>query len=153
MKAVIETEFGIIISEQTVRRRLHEAGFKGRVARKKPYIDKTNRMKCIQYAKKYREKPLCFWDRVLWTDDSNFNLFGSDRRVMVWQTPQKTFDPTRTVPTVKHGGRNVKCWGCISSSGVGNLVFIDGNMTGEICRAILQGNLFESVKRLNLGRD
>ena len=35
MKAVIETEFGIIISEQTVRRRLHEAGFKGRVARKK----------------------------------------------------------------------------------------------------------------------
>ena len=34
MKAVIETEFGIIISEQTVRRRLHEVGFKGRVVRK-----------------------------------------------------------------------------------------------------------------------
>ena len=34
VKAVIETEFGIIISEQTVRCRLHEAGFKGRVARK-----------------------------------------------------------------------------------------------------------------------
>ena len=29
VKAVIETEFGIIISEQTVHRRLHEAGFKG----------------------------------------------------------------------------------------------------------------------------
>ena len=29
VKAVIETEFGIIISEQTVRRRLHEAGFQG----------------------------------------------------------------------------------------------------------------------------
>ena len=29
VKAVIETEFGIIISEQTVRRRLYEAGFKG----------------------------------------------------------------------------------------------------------------------------
>ena len=34
VKAVVETEFEIIISEQTVRRRLHEAGFKGRVARK-----------------------------------------------------------------------------------------------------------------------
>ena len=31
----VKAEFGIIISEQTVRRRLHEAGFKGRVARKK----------------------------------------------------------------------------------------------------------------------
>ena len=84
MKAVIETKFGIIISEQAVRRRLHEAGFKARVARKKkPYFDKTNWMKRIQYAKKYREQPLCFWDQVLWTDESKFNLFGSDGRVMV----------------------------------------------------------------------
>ena len=88
VKAVIKTEFGMIISEQTVRRRLHEAGFKGRVARKKSYVDKTNRMKRIQYAKKYREQPPCFWDQVLWTDESKFNLFGSDGRVMVWRTPQ-----------------------------------------------------------------
>ena len=58
VKAVIETEFRIIISEQTVHRRLHEAGFKGRVARREPYVDKTNRMKRIQYAEKYRERPL-----------------------------------------------------------------------------------------------
>ena len=47
----VKAEFGIIISEQTLHRRLHEAGFKGRVARKKSYVDKTNWMKCIQYAK------------------------------------------------------------------------------------------------------
>ena len=40
---------------------------------------------------------------------------------------------------------------CISSSGVGNLVFIDGNMTGEVYRDILQRNLFESVKNCTLG--
>ena len=51
MKAVIETEFGILVSEHTVSRGLHEARFKGRVARKRPYIDKTNRMKRIEYAK------------------------------------------------------------------------------------------------------
>ena len=41
----------------------------------------------------------------------------------------------------------MKCWGCISSSSVGNLVFIDGNMTGEVYRDILQRNLCESVKK------
>ena len=82
VKAVIESEFGIIISEQTVHRRLHEAGFMDRVARKKPYVDKTNRMKHIQYAKIYREQPLCFWNQVLWTDESKFILFGSDGSVM-----------------------------------------------------------------------
>ena len=114
VKVEIETEFGIIISEQTVRRRLHEAEFKGRVARKKPYVDKANRVKRIQYAKKYREQLLCSWDQVLWTDESKFNLFGSDGKVMAWRTPKEAFDPRRTVPTVKHGGGNVKCWGCIS---------------------------------------
>ena len=153
MKAVITTEFGIIISEQTVRRRLHETGFKDRVARKKPYVDKTNRMKRIQYAKKYREQSLYFWDQVLWTDESKFNLFGSDGRVMVWQTPQKAFDPRGTVPTVKHGGGNVKCWGSFSSSGVGNLVFIDRNMTEEVYHDILQRNLFESVKKTKFGTE
>ena len=88
VKVVIETEFGIIISEETVRRRLHEVGFKHRVARKKPYFDKTNQMKRIQYAKKYREQPLCFWNQVLWTDENKFNClaltkwlwFGEHRR-------------------------------------------------------------------------
>ena len=103
---------------------------------KKPYVDKTNLMKRIQYAKKYREQLLCFWDQVLWTDESKFNLFGFDGRVMVWRTPQEAFDPRRTVPTVKHGGGNVMCWSCISSSAVGSLVFIDGNMTGEVYRDI-----------------
>ena len=119
----------------------------------KNYVDKTNRMKYIQYAKKYREQLLCFWDQVLWTDESKFNLFGSDGRVMVWRTPQETFNPRRTVPTVKHEGGNKKCWGSFSSSSVGNLVFIDGNMTREVCRDILQRNLFESVKKLNLRRN
>ena len=90
---------------------------------------------------------------MLWTDESKFNLFGSDGRVMIWRTPQEAFDPRCTVSIVKHGGRNVKCWGCISSSDAGNLVFIDGNMTGEIYRDILQRNLFESVKKQNLGRN
>ena len=65
---------------------------------------------------------------------------------MVWRTLQEVFDPRCTVSTVKHGGGNVKCWGSFSSSGVGNLVFNDGNMTGEVYRDILQRNLFEFVK-------
>ena len=99
------------------------------------------------------DSSLYFWGQVLWTDESKFNLFRSDGRVMVWQTPQEAFDPRCMVPTVKHGGGNVKCWDCISSSSAGNLVFIDENMTGEVYRDILQRNLFESVKKLNLGRN
>ena len=90
---------------------------------------------------------------MLWTDESKFNLHGSDGRVMVWRTPQEAFDSRYTVPTVKHGGGNVKCWGSFSSSDVGNLVFIDENMSAEVNRDILQRYLFESVKKLNVGTE
>ncbi|CAF3317717.1 unnamed protein product [Rotaria socialis] len=34
----------------------------------------------------YRKKPLGFWNSVLWSEESKFNLFGSDGKVMVWRT-------------------------------------------------------------------
>ena len=132
VKVELQDELGIIVSASTIRRRAHEIGLYGRVARKRPLVNKTTRSKRLQYAKTYREKPLGYWDRVLWSDESKFNLFGSDGKVMVWRTRKEEFSPNCTVPTVKYGGGNVKCWGCFSSSGVGNLVLIDGNTTGEL---------------------
>ena len=70
---------------------------------------------------------------------------------MVWRTTNEDPDPKCTVPTVKHGGGNVKRWGCFWSTGVGNLVFIDGNMTAELYRDILQKNLRQSAKKLKMG--
>ena len=58
VKIDIESELRITISEQTVRRRLHEIGLKGRVTRKKAYFNKVNRDKRLEYAKTYREKAL-----------------------------------------------------------------------------------------------
>ena len=83
VKAELENELKIIISESTVRRRLHEVGPYGRVALKKPYVNKINRRTRLEYAKNYREKPLDFWNKVLWSDESKFNLFGSDGTVVV----------------------------------------------------------------------
>ena len=84
VKVELQSKHGITISEQTVRRRLHEVGLFGRVARKKPYVNKVNRGKRIAFAKTYREKSPGFWDNILSSDESKFNLFGSGGKVMVW---------------------------------------------------------------------
>ena len=74
MKAENETELGIIISEETIPCGFHEVGFKGRVARTKPHVDKANSAKPIQYAKTYRDKSLGFWDPALWIDESTVGV-------------------------------------------------------------------------------
>ena len=55
IKAEPQSDFNAAISESTVKRRTHEAGRFGRIARKKLYVNKTNGTKRLEYARIYRE--------------------------------------------------------------------------------------------------
>ena len=63
--AEIKKQLYISLSAQSVRNRAHEIGTFGRVARKKPYINKVNRSKCFKFAKEMLEKPLDFWQTFI----------------------------------------------------------------------------------------
>ncbi|GFX39932.1 transposable element Tc1 transposase [Trichonephila clavipes] len=94
---------GRSVSAETVRRVLRKAGYNGRVARKKPLIGKSNRVKLLKFAKEHILKPQQFWNEVIFSDESKFNIFGSDGRRMVWRKPNSSHHPKPTIPTVKHG--------------------------------------------------
>ncbi|CAF1531494.1 unnamed protein product, partial [Rotaria magnacalcarata] len=99
------------------------------------------------------EKPFGSWKEVLWSDESKFNLFGSDGKVMVWRSTNEEFSPHCTVPTVKYQGGSVMVWGCFPRAGVGNLHFIDGTMDRFMYREILEKNLMEAANKLGLSND
>ncbi|GFW18873.1 transposable element Tc1 transposase [Trichonephila clavipes] len=98
---------GRSVSAETVRRVLRKAGYNGRVARKKPLIGKRNRVKRLKFAKEHILKPQQFWNEVIFSDESKFNIFGSDGRRMVWRKPNTSHHPKHTIPTVKHGAGSV----------------------------------------------
>ena len=60
---------------------------------------------------------------MLWTDESKFNRFGSDRKQYVRRPQNQELSPRYTLKTVKHGGGNVIVWGSFSWCGVGPLVW------------------------------
>ena len=66
-------------SSRTVRRRLDDAGLYGRVAWK------TDRHKLIRlnWAKEHKNWSVHDWNKVIWSDESKFSLFGSDGRVYI----------------------------------------------------------------------
>ncbi|GFV46016.1 transposable element Tc1 transposase [Trichonephila clavipes] len=97
------------------------------------------------------ETPQQFWNEVIFSDESNFNIFGSDGRRMVWRKPNTSYHPKHTTPTVKHGGGSVMVWGCVAALGMGKPVFIDGIMHKMAYLNILQNNLKESADKLGLG--
>ncbi|GFY16012.1 transposable element Tcb2 transposase [Trichonephila clavipes] len=142
---------GRSVSAETVRRVLRKAGYNGRVARKKPLIGKRNRVKRLKFAKEHILISQQFWNEVIFSDESKFNIFGSDGRRMVWRKPNTSHHPKHTIPTVKHGDGSVMVWGCMAAPGVGKLVFIDGVMHKMAYLNILQNNLKENADKLGLG--
>ncbi|GFV00458.1 DDE_3 domain-containing protein [Trichonephila clavipes] len=63
---------------------------------------------CIQKScKNLKRLPQQFWNEVIFSDESKFNIFGSDGRRMVWRKPNTSHHPKYTIPTVKHGGGSV----------------------------------------------
>lgn len=91
-----------------------------------------------------------FWDTVIFADESKFNLFECDGRGYVWRKPNTELQPQNLSSTVKHGGGHVMVWECMSSSGVGNLVFIEGNLDRFQYLNILKANLLQSAEKFNL---
>ena len=55
MKIEIENELGISLHVDTIRNRVHENRLFGQVARKKPYVNKINQGKRLNFAKEMLE--------------------------------------------------------------------------------------------------
>ncbi|GFV62182.1 paired domain-containing protein [Trichonephila clavipes] len=54
------SSYNVSVSAQTVRNVLHSAGLKARTPRKKPYISEVNRKRRLEFAMKYKNKPMDF---------------------------------------------------------------------------------------------
>lgn len=150
LKAELNDKLETEISEQTIRRTLHVAGFNGRIARKKPFISKVNKKRRMDFAKTYRNYDATWWNNVIFADESKFNVFKCDgRRERVWRKPNEQLRLINCQATVKHSP-SVMVWGCVSSAGVGDLVFIDGKMNKEQYLNILKAHLKQSAVKLGL---
>lgn len=149
----INNNFNKSICPNTVRKVLHEGGYSSRVPRKKPYISKVNKAKRLKYAEEHRNKSNDFWNRVVFTDESKFNIYGNDGRCRVWRKPNEEFKEKNLCPTFKHGGGSVLVWGCMSAAGVGNLQIIDGIMDHKKYIDILKTHLQPSVQKMGIAEN
>ena len=95
------------VHPQTVRKSVIDAGFKSRTPRRKSLVNEVNRRKRLNFARQYHNASLEFWRNVIFSDESKYNIFGSDGRLRVWRKPGEAYNPRNTIKTVKHGGGGV----------------------------------------------
>ena len=81
------------------------------------------------------------WRKVLWTDESKFNLCNTDGIRYVRRPVNARFNPCYNFGTVKHKGGNIMVWGSFSLSRISPLHWIVGIMDqvqyGEIMEKVM----------------
>ena len=144
----MKQEQGIDLGERTVRKRLREAGLRGCVAAKKPLLFAVNCKRRLSFACAHKIWTVDDWKTVLFSDESSFELFCSEKRVYVKSSVGERYARQCCVPTVKHGGGSLMVWGCMSGLGVGQLYRCVGSINQDQYIGILQNAMLPSATAL-----
>lgn len=141
------------VCPQTVRNVLKQEDFRAMVKPKKPKLTLAHRKRRMEFALKHQNWTLDDWKRVLWSDESKINRFGSDGRKYVWKKCGEGLSDRTTQPTVKFGGGNIMVWGCMGWNGVGILTEVEGRMDKDQYVDILEHSVKDSFKKLEIPMD
>jgi hypothetical protein len=143
---VLNERNGTKISRQSLSRELHNAGMRAKMKKKKPAISPKNRKERLAFAKSHKDWTVEDWKRVVFSDESKINRFGSDGLKWTWIRDNEPLQPRSVIPTVKGGGGSLMIWGCITADGVGYLTEIEGIMDQHLYLEILQGELVDTIE-------
>uniref|UniRef100_A0A9J7WZK0 Tc1-like transposase DDE domain-containing protein n=1 Tax=Cyprinus carpio carpio TaxID=630221 RepID=A0A9J7WZK0_CYPCA len=91
------------------------------------------------------------WKRVLWSDESVFQVFFGRNGRRVLRTKEEKDHPDCYQQQVQKPG-SVMVWGCVSALGKGNLHFCEGTINAEKYIEILEHNMLPSRRHLFQGR-
>ncbi|KAG1535994.1 hypothetical protein G6F49_013063 [Rhizopus delemar] len=87
------------------------------------------------------------WRRMVFSDETKVNVFGSDGCKYYWSRPDDALQPHHLDFTVKGGQGSVMVWGCITHDGPGYACWIhDGTMKAVDYVNILETTLMDSLK-------
>lgn len=120
------------VSVNTVRRRLAELDLHSRIPATGPQLTQAQREYRLRFAREHVAWTEEDWGRVLFSDESRFALYTSDRRDRVWRRPRERYARATMVEAVPYGGGSVMVWGGINLRAKTDLhVFPRGSLTAQ----------------------
>jgi hypothetical protein len=90
------------------------------------------------------------WRSVIWSDESKFNVNGSDRRTRVNHKEGERFSPDHLLKTVKFGNGSIMIWGCFWTGGLGPIVTMKGGVDQDVYVNCLSNHFLPWLQNLSL---
>ena len=117
-------------SKQTVLRRLRQP-----IPPRRPYVGQVltarHRAAPLQWAQQHFHWGRQQWARVLFSDESRFNLSHHDGRIQVFRRGGERFADNCLIERDRFGGGSVMIWGGIIGRKKTNLIVVQGNLNAQ----------------------
>ncbi len=137
--------FGKPLSSTTIRSYIHKCQLKLYCAKRKPYVNSVQKRRRLLWARRHLGWTITQWKRVLWSDESVFQVCFGRNGCRVLRTKEEKDHPDCYQQQVQKPG-SVMVWGCVmylvSSTKVG-LSWLG------LCNALLSQLFLECVAGLN----
>lgn len=98
------------------------------------------------------DKDQGFWNKVIWSDEAEIDLFTSDSIQAIWRKKNSADENINTLLIVKHGGGSNMIYGCMSANDVETMQFVDGNTDKMSYLQILKDNVKQSAIKIGMPR-
>lgn len=116
-------------------------------AKEKPLLTKKQKNKRLAWAKEKVHWSLEDWNKVIFSDESKFDVCVGDCRKRVIRSKAEAFHKDCLKRTVKFP-KGQMIWGCMSAHGLGQLVLINGTINASKYQDILANSLLPSSAAL-----
>ena len=121
------------ISKQTVLHRLRQA--RQPIRPRRPYVGQVptarHRAARLQWAQRHFRWGRQQWARVLFSDESKFNLSHHDVQIRVFRRRGECFADNCLIERDRFGGGSVMVWGGIMGKRKTNLIVVQGNLNAQ----------------------
>ena len=133
----LKEELGVDISANRVRQILKEEDLTAQHKKKRPKLTKEHIKKRMEFVRRYEHWTVEDWKRVLWTDETKINRYGSDGTQWVWKNNKVGMQARLIEETLKHGGGSLMMWGCMAWDGPGFISHIEAGLDAKLYIEIL----------------
>ena len=147
----VKRDLNLQFSRQTIHRILSKNGYRSYASRKKFQLYNYHKKQRVLWAKRYRNWSVEDWEKVVYGDESKFNVGFHDGKKKYRKL--KSDDPNHIKymeNKPKNARQSVMLWGGFGIWGLTDLIFIEGNMNGKLYTNVLNEGYIPFLRKNHL---